>query len=115
MDRPLRILFLTHDASPHIVGIGAGVGVLSAELRRRGLEVTEITSAAGPTGPLPPDDGVIRVPAWNVLERRLGVPYPVFGPQLSARLREQVERADVVHAHGFLYMSSLLGLRRAKR
>jgi glycosyltransferase involved in cell wall biosynthesis len=64
------------------------------------------------------DDGayrVVRVPAVNLPERRLGVPYPLFSPRLRRVLRAEVARADVVHAHGFLYQSAGAALREAQR
>jgi glycosyltransferase involved in cell wall biosynthesis len=57
---------------------------------------------------------VVRVPALNVVEDRLGVPYPLFGPRLVRELRRELARADVLHAHGFLYMSSVAALRMAR-
>ena len=67
-----------------------------------------------PLDELPPDEGVIRVPALNVLENRLGVPYPIFSPKLHTVLARELKRADVVHAHGLLYQSSFWALRYAK-
>ena len=55
------------------------------------------------------------MPALNALERRLDVPYPFFGPGLLRALRRELRGADVVHAHGFLYLPSVIGLQLAKR
>jgi D-inositol-3-phosphate glycosyltransferase len=54
------------------------------------------------------------VAALNVLERRLDVPYPLFGIRLPTALRRETRAADVVHAHGFLYMTALFGLPLAR-
>jgi glycosyltransferase involved in cell wall biosynthesis len=54
------------------------------------------------------------VPALNTLER-VDVPYPLFSPRLLRVLRREFRGADVVHAHGFLYLPSVLGLPLAKR
>jgi glycosyltransferase involved in cell wall biosynthesis len=54
------------------------------------------------------------VPALNALEW-LDVPYPLFGPGLLRVLRRELRQADVVHAHGFLYLPSVFGLPLAKR
>lgn len=115
----MRILFVSHYALPHVGGIETGVAAVAAELARRGHEVTHLASAALRTGEegAATEEGyrVVRVPAANVLERRLGVPYPLFAPRLSGVLRAEVARADVVHAHGFLYQSSATALQMARR
>jgi D-inositol-3-phosphate glycosyltransferase len=113
----MRILFVSHYATPHIGGIETVIRALRRELRRRGHEVVHVASSASHLSSEAlgyDDEGVIRVPALNVLEDRLGVPYPVFSPQLGPVLAREIARADVVHAHGLLYMSSLTALRWAK-
>jgi glycosyltransferase involved in cell wall biosynthesis len=60
------------------------------------------------------DEGVIRIRALNVLENRLGVPYPIFSPRLFPVLAREIAQADIVHAHGFLYMSSVSALLWAR-
>ncbi|CAA9538862.1 MAG: hypothetical protein AVDCRST_MAG30-4524, partial [uncultured Solirubrobacteraceae bacterium] len=114
---PRRILFLSHYGLPHLGGMEVVIDAAARELARRGHEVTHLTSDAVNATPGEPPAGyrVIRLPALNALETRLGVPYPVFGPALARALRREVARADVVHAHGFLYMPSVAGLAMARR
>lgn len=51
------------------------------------------------------------LPAWNPLEPRFGIPYPMFPPlRLWRRLRELIDSADVFHTHGFLSQTSTAGL-----
>ena len=113
----MRLLFVTHYALPHIGGIEAAVDALAEELASRGHDVAHLASAAGgpPALARPRRYRVIRIPAVNVAERRLGVPYPLFSPRLGSALRREVARADVVHAHGFLSMSSVAALTYARR
>lgn len=117
----MRILFASHYALPHLGGIESVVDALAAELAARGHEVVHVASDAVRFDDPPGDDGppraykLIRVPAVNSLESRLGVPYPVFSPGLGSVLRRAVARADVVHAHGMLYMSSVAALLTAWR
>jgi D-inositol-3-phosphate glycosyltransferase len=113
----MRILFVSHYATPHIGGVETVVRSLRRELRRRGHEVHHVASNASHLSSEAlgyDDEGVIRVRALNVLENRLGVPYPVFSPGLAPVLAREIARADVVHAHGFLYMNSVLALLWAR-
>ena len=113
----MRVLFVSHYATPHIGGIETVIRALRRELRRRGHEVVHVASSASHLSSEAlgyDDEGVIRVPAVNVLEDRLGVPYPIFSPSLGHVLAREIKRADVVHAHGLLYMSSVTALRWAK-
>jgi glycosyltransferase involved in cell wall biosynthesis len=112
----MRILFVSHYATPHIGGIETVIHSLRRELQNRGHEVVHVASSASPfdLDELPLDDGVIRVPAINVLENKLGVPYPIFSPKLFRVLARELKQADVVHAHGLLYQSCVWALRYAK-
>lgn len=114
-----RVLFLSHYALPHLGGIEVVVDALARELVARGHEVVHVASAA-----LRPDETdraipetpyrVIRLPALNTLEQRWHVPWPVFSHKLAAVLAREVPRADVVHAHGLLYLDSCAALQLAR-
>src|SRR4051794_23122184 len=113
----MRILFVSHYATPHIGGVETVIRSLRRELRRRGHEVRHVASNASHLSSEAlgyDDEGVIRVRALNVLENRLGVPYPIFSPRLGLVLRREIAQAEVVHAHGFLYMSSVSALLWAR-
>jgi D-inositol-3-phosphate glycosyltransferase len=91
---------------------------LARELIGRGHEVEQI--AAGLKGDPPahqvPAGGPVvrRARAWNVMEQRTGLPYPLYGPGLVRLLRQRIPWADVVHAHGFLFLPSVVSLSLAK-
>ncbi|HEX6459557.1 MAG TPA: glycosyltransferase family 4 protein [Thermoleophilaceae bacterium] len=113
----MRILFVSHYATPHIGGVETVIRALRRELRRRGHEVRHVASKAThlESEALGYDDeGLVRVAALNVLEDNLGVPYPLFSPRLAPVLAREIAQADVVHAHGFLYMSSVSALVLAR-
>jgi D-inositol-3-phosphate glycosyltransferase len=114
----LRILFVSHYALPHVGGIEVAIDAVASELTRRGHAVTHLAAAARrdheeESGPRP--YRVLRLPALNTLEDRTGAPWPVFGPGLVGTLKRELAKTDVVHAHGFLYMSSLAALLLAPR
>ncbi|MCE9667368.1 glycosyltransferase family 4 protein [Myxococcus stipitatus] len=100
---------------PHPGGIEVMVDTLFQGLRRRGHDVRWIAAstpeAPGVLGPL------VRVPAWNWLERNLHVPMPLWTAEGVRQLHEQVRWADVVHVHDCLYFSSSVAtaLSRVRR
>ena len=102
------MLHVAHHVLPHLGGLETVVGAETQGLRARGWTVT-VVSGAGSVGPGTRDeDGVrtVRVRAWNGLEERYGVPFPLFSPRLLTVLGREVRRADVVHVHDVLYVSS---------
>jgi glycosyltransferase involved in cell wall biosynthesis len=95
----------------------AGVGVPpSGGLGPSGIQSCEGPPEGGtPTAPeYPANVRACRVLAWNGLERRFQVPWPVFSPALVWRTWRLVRWCDAVHAHGFLYLSSVLALLFAR-
>jgi len=115
----LRILLTSHYGLPHLGGIETVIDALARRLTARGHEVTHLASDArrahdSAVGDPPRPYRVVRVPAFNALEERLDVPYPLFTPRLVPVLRREVRRADVVHAHGFLYLPTPMALGFAR-
>jgi glycosyltransferase involved in cell wall biosynthesis len=113
----MRILFVSHYALPHLGGIEVVIDALARRMTARGHEVTHV---AGGTGEdlrdfRAPPYRVVRVPAINVVERRLGIPVPILGPALWRVLGDEIAAADVVHAHGVLYQACNVALRMARR
>lgn len=105
----MRVLIVSHYLLPHVGGIEVLVSELTANLRNAGHEV-EIVSSAIDAPDHEHDEDIHRIPAWNILERTLNVPFPLFAPSIVPIMRRAVRSADVVHAHGVLYLSSLIAL-----
>jgi glycosyltransferase involved in cell wall biosynthesis len=113
----LRILLVSHYSLPHAGGIEFVLDEMARRLSRRGHQVRVLTSDAGQADRTPEeaDPSRVFVRAVNVLEG-LGIPYPLFDPlALRKELARAVSWADVVHAHGLLYMSSVMAVRLARR
>jgi D-inositol-3-phosphate glycosyltransferase len=105
----VKVLILSHYFPPHHGGIENVAYNQAKYLNEQGHSVTIVTSAI-PKGYHDVSDSftIIRVPAWNIFEDRFGVPYPLFSPQLYRILKKEIIKADVVHAHGHVYMPSVL-------
>lgn len=105
----MRVLVVSHLALPHVGGVENLVDLEVRALAAAGHEVRLLTSDGTGAGRAPAGD-VVRVPASHLLERRAGIPYPLFGPALLAALWREVGWADVVHAHGFLFQNTAAAL-----
>jgi glycosyltransferase involved in cell wall biosynthesis len=115
--RPRRVLIVSHHGLPHVGGVEVLVDAEIRALADAGCEVTHVTSnlsGDAQTPSYPPGVRVIRVPAWHLLERRARLAYPIFHPKLCLTLVREIRRADAVHAHGFIYHSSVAALLLAK-
>lgn len=52
--------------------------------------------------------------AWNIIERRLGFPFPLWTPSALAKLVRAVRESDVVHLHDILYLPNLIAWAAAR-
>ena len=105
-DRPLRVLVVTHYYAPHIGGIENVARREALGLAGQGMSVTVLSSGRRGEAPVDPGVRVSSVPALNILER-FGIPFPLFRPlKLVRAAYGAVRRADVVHVHDTLYMTS---------
>lgn len=113
----MRILIVTPYALPHIGGIQTLVDQEVRTLAALGHDVVLVTSSAGEGIPPEYDPSrvtVHRVPAWDGLADRFQVYFPLFSPRILPILWREAGRADVVHAHGFLFMCSFLAVLFAR-
>jgi glycosyltransferase involved in cell wall biosynthesis len=103
----MKIGLITHYMPPHNGGIERVAEMLFTAYTTRGFEVRWLASRD--PGDTPPREGDrIRVPCWNGLECRLGVPVPLWGPWAWAEVRRLAHWADVLHVHDCLYPGSVL-------
>src|SRR5580692_4989383 len=103
----MRVLLVTHYYAEHRGGIEIVAGELSERLARRGVEIVWMASRPSSAAP---SQGISRVPmpTWNITERLLGFPYPLWGPIGLIRLCGQVRRCDLVHLHDSLYLGTVV-------
>jgi len=105
---PLSVLLVTHYYAEHRGGVEIVAGELASRLAHRGVRVE--WAASRPAPPVAADEQVRPLPmaTCNVTERRLGFPYPIWGPLSVLRMLRAVRRADLVHLHDSLYLGNAI-------
>lgn len=104
MDAPLRVVLVTHYYPAHRGGVERIAGLLAERL----ADKFDITWHASDCDPAPAHIRSVPARSWNVAERRLGVPYPLWSPGAVRRLGESIRAADLVHLHDCLYLPCIL-------
>lgn len=106
----MKILIVTHYFEPHIGGIEIVAYNQAKELVKKGHEVTIVTSKLNREKAVEQKEGIriVRVPAWNLFEKKFDVPYPIFSPRLVLTINREIKKNDIVHAHGVLYLGSFI-------
>ena len=109
-----RIALVTHYFPAHRGGIELVAGELAKRLAQQGAQITWFASDTDAPPQIP---GVTCVPAaaCNLLEHRLGVPYPLWSLSDLKKLRETVRAADAVHLHDCLYLANIVACIAARR
>lgn len=111
-----RILTVSNFFDTHRGGLEIVAGRLARELAGRGFGVTWLASNAAPApgGCAAWGLETDSFGAWNVAERRLGVPWPVLSPSAIGKLWRAVRSADAVLLHDSLYMTSIVTFLAAR-
>jgi glycosyltransferase involved in cell wall biosynthesis len=94
---------------PHPGGIEHVASNIFKGYQRSGHSVRWVTSRVPRCLPAREGD-VVRVPCFNFVEDRLGVPLPVWGPAGFAALRALSAWADVIHVVEALYLPSAMAV-----
>jgi glycosyltransferase involved in cell wall biosynthesis len=111
----MKIAIVSHYFESHRGGVEIAAGGLTRALARLGHEIVWLACDA--TAPPPPavvNQAAVDLPAWNLLEQRLGLPIPLPGTGAIARLFRHIRRADAVLAHDAFYPTSLLAFLAAR-
>lgn len=108
---PLRVLQVSAFFAAH----GGGIEVVADQIARRlalaGVGVHWIAGgdrAEWPRNGIPASLRTTGIRDWDPLERRIGLPMPLWGPRSAATLWRSVGDADIVHVHDYLYLPTLL-------
>ncbi|MCF6157957.1 MAG: glycosyltransferase [wastewater metagenome] len=115
MENKMNIVVVTPYFIPHRGGIGTIVHEVGKRLVRMGHEVTVICPDYGGEY-LEELDGikVVRVLGSDILSRA-GINFPLISASMRRWLKHFISGADIVHIHGFLFLSSLYAISAAKR
>jgi len=111
----MQITLVTHFFPAHRGGVERMAGQLAERLAAQGI--AQIDWHASDCDPPPPaSPGLTAVPAssCNILERVVGVPYPLWSPAALLRLARAVRSASVVHLHDCLYLPVLAAFAAAR-
>lgn len=101
----MKILMVSHYFEEHRGGVEIVAGCLA---RRFAAGAREICWLA--TGDHLDDSNGVRkekLEAWNFVERRFGLPYPLLFPSAFRQICRAVHEADVVLVHDGLYLTSI--------
>ena len=111
-----KLLMVSNFFDTHRGGLEIVAGRLARELANRGFEVTWLATRTCE----PPADACsqrirpVSVGAWNIAERRFGLPFPLLSPAAARRVFREVGAADVVVVHDSLYPISLVAFLAAR-
>lgn len=110
-----RVLQVSAFFAAHGGGIEAVAGHLARRLASGGIEVHWMAGgAASERPPAAPGLQVTQASSWDPVERRLGLPAPIWSLPALLSLWQAVGRADVVHVHDYLYVPTMLAALFAK-
>ena len=115
MSVEMRVLMV----SPFFPAHGGGVEVVAGQLAKgfaeSGVSVEWFAGGADTEVPAAVPGILIRhARAWDVTERRLGIPWPIWGGQSIMRLFQALRRSDLVHVHDYLYFPSIISYLMAR-
>lgn len=105
-----RVLMVSAFFPAHGGGIEAVAGQLAMRLAASGVHMHWMAGGPADEWPAPPSlDGLQVTPAASSdpLERRIGLPMPLWGWRALRKLWQAVGEADLVHVHDYLYAPTL--------
>lgn len=107
---PLNVVVITHYFPAHGGGIEKVAEALALKMSAHKLARIIWFASDCDAAPLARTGLEARpVPAWNGIEVRSGLPYPVWSPAAWTSLWLAIRQADLVHVHDYVYSGSMIG------
>jgi glycosyltransferase involved in cell wall biosynthesis len=110
----IRLTLVTHYFPAHRGGVESVAGELARRLGGEGIEVTWHASDSDAMPPASAGVAYVAARAWNGIERRSGVPYPIWSVGALRDLARSIARSDAVHLHDCLYMPAIFAFLAAR-
>ena len=105
----MKILCVSHYYPPHVGGLEIVAQSQARSLAKCGHEVTVVVCASDASQKNGVDSGGVAlryVRAIDWCDKYWGIPFPLGGISMLRTIAREVKRADVVHLHDVLYMTS---------
>ena len=108
-EKRTKVVVVSAFFTAHGGGIEAVAGHLANEFSKD-LDITWM--AGGPSSEVPKSTQpqllrIAHAESINLLERRFGLPWPIWGPRSMLELWRHIKGADIIHVHDYLYPSSI--------
>jgi len=111
----MKVLLATAYFDTHRGGIELVAGRLARELAERDAVVSWLaTNATSPAIEAVSGVTPVPIPAWNITEQRLGVPFPLPGPAGIGAIWRAVSAVDAVLMHDSLYPTNVIAMLAAR-
>ncbi len=110
----IRLTLVTHYFPAHRGGVESVAGELARRLGGNGIEVTWHASDSDAMPPASAGVTCFAARAWNGIERRSGIPYPLWSPLALRDLARSIARSDAVHLHDCLYLPAIFAFLAAR-
>lgn len=108
------ILVVSHYYGAHGGGIERVADRLIREMTDSGCRFVWAASDVDARPDKPPYEA-LRMSTFNLLEKTIGIPWPLWGPRSLQKLRSAVAKADIVWLHDTLYPGNILTYFWARR
>lgn len=109
-----RMVLVTHYFPAHHGGVEIVADRLARELAATGWHIDWFASATDLPPATTPNLDFHPVAAWNGIEQRWGLPFPLWSLRAIPRLWQAIGQASVIHLHDYLYFGNLLAFVIAK-